>query len=272
MLLRRYDTALSKLPDREKRAINSTDKDNAKLLDLYRKVGGDFFPFGIRAIALSEYTRCAQLGLPTRLFLSTLYRLWKFYFFTPFWAVAVTVLAVTMPPGNGFASDAMMLAAWIVLFGCLVIAVEAGLSYLTFGGWSVAYHQFRVRPRRSVTEFATFTGGIVSLLFSSQAATIVAAVQLDSYDKLRSTGVVEPILESIYYSITTLSSNGDPGPHTFAGYAVTALQYVESVAFLVIVVSLLFETISRDSPKPDHRPPFGRRPGLLNQVRKKRGS
>lgn len=232
--------------------IDDTAAGRAQLQALYASTGGLFFPFGIRAMVITRWVDAAngrRRGLR-----KMINRLWKFYFFTPVWTISVAVLAyVAGPTLSATAQIAGLVGVSLVLLGCLSIGIEAALSYLIFRGWSLSYHQLNVQAKQSVTEFAAFAGGALSLILSTQAAVAFAARCTNGYVLIQPTyGIARQIGLSFYYTVTMLTGNGDPGPRSFSGHIVTSLTYATAVLFLVIVISLLFDAISGS---PETKPP-----------------
>lgn len=237
------------LGEADRKSISEETPAGQELLyDLYRTSGALFFPFGVRGLVLWRWRARANNRLASAA-RSAVYRLWKFYFFTVAWAVAVEVLAYGAGPEiSPIARVAGLAGVVLVMLGCLSIGIEASLCYLIFRGWSLSYHQLNVASKSSITEFAALAGGAASLLLSLHAAIAFCARTSESFDAIPSHApILRQIGLSAYYTVTILTGNGDPGPHGFASHAVVSLAYVLALVFVVVVISLLFDAIGRTS-------------------------
>jgi hypothetical protein len=223
--------------------INETPAGQARLFQLYWETGGLFIPFGVRAlVAWRWYDRSRNR---TRSFKHQLYRLWKFYFFTIAWSIAVCGFALADRQPSSVARALGTVAVLLVMFGCISIGIEAALSYLILGGWSLSYHQLNVQVSQKVTELAAFAGGALSLILGVQTAVLfVARVDRGFREIPPDSHFLEQIGRSLYYTITMLTGNGDPAPNGYAGHLVAGTAFAASTLFLVVVISLLFDAIS----------------------------
>jgi hypothetical protein len=223
--------------------INETPAGQTRLFRLYWETGGLFIPFGVRAlVAWRWYDRA---GNRTRTLRHQLYRLWKFYFFTIAWSVAVCAFALTDREPSSVARALGTISVLLVMWGCISIGIEAALSYLILGGWSLSYHQLNVQVSQKVTELAAFAGGALSLILGVQTAVVfVARVDQGFHEIPPHSKFLEQIGRSFYYTITMLTGNGDPAPSGYAGHLVAGTAFVASTLFLVVVISLLFDAIN----------------------------
>jgi hypothetical protein len=215
-----------------------------RLYRLYRDTGGLFIPFGVRGlIAWRWYSN--GVGMSRRL-RQQFYRLWKFYIFTIIWSAAVCALAYCDRGASGYARTTATVAAVLVMLGCISIGIEAALSYLILGGWSLSYHQLNVQVSQKVTELAAFAGGALALLLGVQAAVAFTARQDHAFRGIPPRmPIAAQIGRSFYYTSTMLTGNGDPDPVGYAGHLVAGIAFAASILFLVIVISLLFDAIAR---------------------------
>jgi hypothetical protein len=223
--------------------INETPAGQTRLFRLYWETGGLFIPFGVRAlVAWRWYDRSGNRSRPLK---HQLYRLWKFYFFTIAWAIAVCAFAVADRKPSSLAQALGTLSVLLVMLGCISIGIEAALSYLILGGWSLSYHQLNVQVSQKVTELAAFAGGALSLILSVQTALVfVARVDQGFQEISPRSNLLEQVGRSFYYTITMLTGNGDPAPTGYAGHLVAGTAFAASTLFLVVVISLLFDAIS----------------------------
>lgn len=244
-----------------KQALDSADVDTrtaladpARELDtlhaLYMRddVRGDFFPFGVRGVVLDVWSQRRSSLLPKRI-RRVIYFSWKFYAFAPAFAVVTVVVTYNAARHSmGLPARTLyLLAALAVVIGSLSIAAEAALSYLTFGSWSLGYHRFDVQPERSVTEISVFVGGGIAAFVSIAASACYVSVAFDGYQSIpKSDRAWGGIGRAIYYTFTSLTANGDANPMTAPAFLLTALTYLVSVSYLVIVVSLLLDSVSED--------------------------
>lgn len=215
---------------------------------MYKSSHGLFFPFGIRAIVLDRWRRFP--GNRASLIGSAVYKGWKFYLFS-LWFGASTVLLTQFAGSESRVTlrPVLVTAITIVMFGCIAIGLEASLSYITFGGWSLTYHKLNVASKNGITEFAAYAGGAISLIVTTAAGYFVISRTGNSYASISpKSGFLPGLGDSFYYSLTSLTGNGDPGPLDGVARTHTVLTYVSSVLFLVIVVSLLFNAISSQGP------------------------
>jgi hypothetical protein len=226
-----------------------------QIVGLYEKTGGNFFPFGIRAIRLDDWSLDIPKTKRPRRFIGRLaYKLWKFYFFAPLAVIYEYLMTFPFRHTHELQHVLIVTGGVAVLVGGLVIAVEGVLSYINFQSWSVAYHRLDVRSNNAVSEFSAFVGGAATAFASAAGITTYVAVTMSGFalaDKGSSWWRL--IGQGYYYSLTAFTGNGDAGPRIPAAFLVTALIYLAGVTYLVVVISLLIDSIGqkKEDPKAD---------------------
>ena len=219
------------------------------VLPVYRETGGDFYPFGVRAVALEAWRDRAPAGAQ-RVVRKMIYRCWKLYWFTPLWTVLIVVSTTALHPANDVVVRSLLFATCICLMlSATTIAAEAALSYVVFGSWSLAYHRFDVQSERSATELATFVGGAITALLGSATAMYFGAQAYAGFEDIPpDSSVAAPLARSFYYTLTALTGNGDPSPTSAGTFWIMAVTYVNAAAFVIIVVGLLFDSLGKPDP------------------------
>lgn len=199
--------------------------------------------------------------------LRILYLGWKFYYFAPLVSVGLYItsfMPATKP--DPLALELLFLSGLTLCIGCLAIAVEAALSFFTFGSWSLAYHRFDVAQQRGVSEISALAGGVITAFLSAAASMTFASMRFMSFERVPLGSGVASIPLGLYFTLTSLTGNGDAGPSDWHGFVLMSLIYIEAAAYLVIVVSLLLESLGsepgihlpwvrRDPPNMEGDPP-----------------
>ena len=236
---------------RYREMVNSKKKswnpDNRQLLRIYskRRIRGDFFPFGIRAIVL-QVAYQGSTGL-RKIFLLSVYRLWKYYFFVPIIALVMYGLyGIRLDNLSTVARYLGFATALVLAFGALVIAVEAALCYFTFGSWSLGYHRFDVGAQRGTAELAALIGGVATALTANAVGISLASRFFGAFGALHEHRFAGQIGLGFYFTLTSLTGNGDAGPVAWQGFVVMALLYIEAAAYLIVVVSLLLDSLGSE--------------------------
>jgi hypothetical protein len=222
---------------------------------LYAKTGGVFFPFGIRAIYL-EYIKRTGSGARRRA-ARLLYRMWKYYVFTLLMATLELVLGLRFAGSLDAVARAFVFASGVLLLlGALFIAVEGILAYVNFSSWSVAYHRLDVRSGNAVSEFSAFAGGAITAYVAAASAIVFIARAYHSFAAPSANGPWWRVLGAgFYYALTGFTGNGDADPRDFPAFFATAILYLEGTTFLVVVISLLINSLGSDGvPEPPAAP------------------
>ena len=235
-----YREEVNKLP-------RDWEPSNRELFELYRRpiIGGDFFPFGIRAIVLQIAYESAQ-SRASRLAFRLAYRFWKYYWFVPLISLAGYAIVLVDSPAPEAAWWFLYATNVALCLGALAIAGEAALSYFTFGSWSLAYHRFDVAEQRGSAELSALAGGLITALVANASAIFVAAACLDSFRALTGLSPLGQLGLSYYYTLTGFTGNGDAGPSEWPGYVVMTVLYVEAAAYLLVVISLLLDSLGSE--------------------------
>lgn len=244
------------------------DPTDLQLLKIYRRegVGGDFFPFGVRAIVLQVLYESAASTLVSWA-ARAVYKVWKYYWFVPLVAATGYLLVFSRAPLPEL-SISLLFASFVVLcLGALVIAGEAALSYFTFGSWSLAYHRFDVAEQRGAAELSALAGGLITALVANASAIFFASLGFGAFSALQGSTTVRALGLAYYYTLTGFTGNGDAGPTAWQGFLVMAVLYIEAGAYLLVVISLLLDSLGSE---PGIKMPWVRRGDRRRKQREKR--
>jgi hypothetical protein len=136
----------------------------------------------------------------------------------------------------------------LLLIGSLFIAAEAVLSFIQLSAWGTTYHGFTIgsqtNPARGQSEFSVAFGAILMAYISAVGVTVFSASALNAFTKIDTSGFGELLSTSAYYSLTTMLQVGDADPRNGAGRLVVFLIYLNSAAFVFIVLALVIGNAS----------------------------
>lgn len=227
-----------------------------ELLAVYRdhRIRGAFFPFGIRAITLKVAYESAT-G-PRRACLTAAFVTWKYYIYGPLISFVIFLIVIVAQPSR--VSQYLLFVTGLMLCaGALVIAGEAALAYFTFGSWSLAYHRFDVAEQRGTAEISALAGGVITALAANASTMALVGVAFNGFEKGSFSPHVASVGTAFYFTLTAFTGNGDAGPLNWPAYTLMALLYTQAAAYLLVVISLLLDSLG-DEPG-FHVPWSGRR-------------
>jgi hypothetical protein len=247
----------------------------------YDRLGGAFFPFGVKDYRLRRLIRVVGAGHPVRTgpLIVLRHLLFNLAALVPVCTAYLIWLATTdavpdLVPRR--AHDAVALAlAGTLLAVTILLAIEAVYAYAVLGSYGIGFHELRPerrRPERAlVREFQVFAGTLITAFVAGVGATYVVALRFGGYGRIP-TRPDEPgaipgqVLDCAYYALLAFSGAGDPEPLAPAGKVVTGLVAAQGLALLLLVLASMLAIADRGGApgvgpaSPGPAPPPGASP------------
>lgn len=256
--------------------FNRRGQQNYEELDhLFDNMKCDFFPFGFKDYKLRLYLQ-NRINNPLKfnlilscasLFQSLLYRFERLtiitalYLFVAVPFARINLLHVVLD--NRWTCIMLIILAFFLLLGNLMLSIEAVYSYGIIGSYAVSFHMLSpVKEKWAggssfLLELRVLVSKLMTTLIAGATAFYVARGlygaldgDLVAFDPLLPLSWVQTYFQCSYFALTTLLTigYGDIRPATIFGQVTTFLFQIQGFALVGIVAGSLFS--SRESQGP----------------------
>lgn len=237
--------------------------------NLFDKLHGDFFLFGFKDYRLRRYlnkirrnsSKWNPIVALVSLFQSLLYRFERLTLITSLYLFLAVPFAKAnlfhQVLGQRYTFMALIALAFVLLFGNLVLSVEAVYSYGILGNYAVSFHM--LSPTKDkwaggssfLLELRVLIGQLITTLVAGATAFYVArglygAIEgnIVAFDPLLPLSWVQTYFQCFYFALTTLLTigYGDIKPATILGQITTFLFQMQGFALIGIVAGSLFSS------------------------------
>jgi hypothetical protein len=240
---------------------------------LLRRAGGDFFPFGSKALRIARVARggSTRRGRWLRLPLRVVLLVWRYPVFVLLAAVYLVAVAqwpLAHPsPAHRAAVASSVTVGLALMIGSIFLAAEAYLSMVILGSYGGSIHVDTLRPRddqhRILVDMQAFVGAVFTAHVSAVATMYLVSSRIEHYAKLPAApsssiaAVAGHVLDCSYFSLFTLLGANDPEPQGPVGKIATGLIGLQGFALLFVVLGAIFSLAPAEPirPAPDPSPP-----------------
>ncbi|MDQ1746942.1 MAG: hypothetical protein QOD07_1205 [Frankiaceae bacterium] len=217
--------------------------DPEALWEIYKRLGGGFFPFGIKSYRLAAAAR-RQRRLVPRIGLATLRTAWRFFNYVP-WVSAVIVVMAHLPVSlSRTQSELFAVTGCLLMFGTIVIAMEGLLAARCLGAWASIYHRFpkpgQAGGRARAAEYYLLVGGSIFAVMASWASIDLSAARLHGFPSIDPHASVATVVGlSLQAAFTGLLTFSGPDPRHVLGYLVHDLGILQSIAYVGVLLQII---------------------------------